>query len=206
MRFILDIKLLDIIEPEVYRKLAVPVELSFHHLHLMIQAAMGWEHQHLYSFQESLVVRNYFKVVSPYVEEFGINGMKAPAKNILLEYLNQFHLDEKPIRNKLYYEYDFGDHWMHEIDVVDLDNSNQTSAELLEAGANCPPENCGGVPGFLRLKDYLAGRITKQEYYDWFSAVNAEGFDSHTFDRLRLDNRVKNWRMMEDFQQLNNLS
>lgn len=82
MRLILDIKLRGIEDPIIWRKMAVPTILTFHELHLMIQAAMGWEHQHLYSFTEHPESR-YFMIVSPYAEEFGADATKISASNIL---------------------------------------------------------------------------------------------------------------------------
>lgn len=201
MRFILDIQLVGIEEPIVRRKLAVPGKLTFHHLHLMIQAAMGWEHQHLYSFSERMDTK-YFTIVSPYAEEFGADGTKIPAQNILWSYLNQHLPTGDPGRDKLYYLYDYGDYWMHGIDIVDYDRSNRTSTELLEAEGACPPENCGGIPGFQLLKDYLSGKITKKEYYDHLIAVDTEGYNLHKIDLHRLKLRVKDWRVMEEDESL----
>ena len=41
---------LDGVEPSVARTLLVPVNLRLDRLHLVIQAAMGWEDAHLYAF------------------------------------------------------------------------------------------------------------------------------------------------------------
>lgn len=196
MRFILDIKLRGIEDPVIWRKMAVPTVLTFHELHLMIQAAMGWEHQHLYSFTEHPESR-YFMIVSPYAEEFGADATKISASNILWSYLNQYPFDEEAERDKLYYEYDYGDSWVHEIDVLDLDRSNSKSAELLDGAGACPPENCGGTPGFQLLKDHLSGKISPEEYFDNFFAANPKGYDIHKVDLKRLGNRVKRWRMLD---------
>ena len=44
---------LDGVEPSVTRTLQVPVTLRLDRLHLVIQAAMGWEDAHLYAFLTS---------------------------------------------------------------------------------------------------------------------------------------------------------
>ncbi|SPJ25954.1 hypothetical protein PAA8504_03810 [Palleronia abyssalis] len=41
---------LEAIEPVVSRTLEVPVDIRLERLHLVIQAAMGWENYHLYEF------------------------------------------------------------------------------------------------------------------------------------------------------------
>ena len=195
MRYIIKVTLKEIQDPVVWRTLAIPMELTFHELNLIIQAAMGWENQHLYSFGEGERSR-FFKVVPPWAEEFGMDGMKISAKNVLWDYMNQFVMDDEE-KERMYYEYDYGDGWMHEIEVLDLDRSNKTAVELLDGVGACPPENCGGPSGYARTKDYLAGKISKEEYYDWFTAANAEGFDPDTFDLAKMQRRTKRWRGME---------
>lgn len=196
MRFILDVRLMGIKDPVIWRKVAVPTKLSFHHLHLMLQAAMGWENSHLYSFQER-IESQYFSVVSPYVQDMGINAVKVPAEKILGSYISQFHMDKTKPRDKIYYQYDFGDYWLHEIDVVDVDTSDRTSAELLDGGGACPPENCGGIPGFQMLKDCINGRMSKKEYFENFFAVDLEGYDVNALDHHHMRARVKGWKLME---------
>lgn len=187
---------MEIENPVIWRKVAVPVDLNFHDLNLIIQAAMGWENQHLYTFQESLESK-YFTLVSPYAEEFGADAKKTPSTNILWSYLNQFHMDEDAIRDKMYYQYDYGDDWMHEIEVVDYDRSDRVSPELLDGEGACPPENCGGIPGFQMLKECLIGRMTKEEYYGFYCAIDVKGYDIHKIDIPYLRARVKGWRRLE---------
>jgi hypothetical protein len=38
---------LDEVEPRVFRRVEVPVDIRLDRLHLVIQAAMGWENYHL---------------------------------------------------------------------------------------------------------------------------------------------------------------
>ena len=194
MRLVIDIRLCDIKDPIIWRKVAIPLELTFHSLHLIFQAAMGWGNQHLYSFKEAKESR-HFNVVSPHAEEFGIDGTRASASNVLWSYLNQFP-SEGEAKEKFYYEYDYGDYWHHEVTVEELDRSNRTSAELLDGAGACPPENCGGVPGFARMKEYLAGQMDAEEYYDWFTAVDAETFDVHAFDMRMMKLKVKGWKLL----------
>lgn len=39
---------LDDVEPEVLRRIVVPLKIRLDRLHLVIQAAMGWSNTHLY--------------------------------------------------------------------------------------------------------------------------------------------------------------
>ncbi len=194
MRFIVHIRLCDIEDPVIWRKVAIPMKVTFHSLHLIFQAAMGWENEHLYSFKESKQSR-YFNVVSPYTEESGIKASRVSATDVLLSYLNQFPPPELP-RDKFYYQYDYGDYWWHEVDVIDFDRSNRVSAELLDGAGACPPENCGGVSGYARVKKYLAGQMPRKEYYNWVTAPDAEKLDVHAFDLDQMRVHVKGWQLL----------
>ena len=39
------------VEPEIWRRMDVPLGLSLQGLHDVIQAAVGWEHYHLFEFR-----------------------------------------------------------------------------------------------------------------------------------------------------------
>ena len=55
--------------------------------------------------------------------------------------------------DRLRYLYDFGDNWQHVIAVESIEPSDfaGTWCELLDGARACPPEDAGGVPGYLDL-------------------------------------------------------
>ena len=55
------------------------------------------------------------------------------------------------------YEYDFGDGWMHHLELVDrITHPTQEVLPLVLSGQNaCPPEDCGGIHGYKYLNDIL---------------------------------------------------
>lgn len=181
MRLKLRIDLSEIHNPLIFREMWVPMGITFDQLHQLIQAAMGWENYHLYSFQEHPETR-YFSVVSPFTEEFGIDGTEVIADSILFSNFNsnQMLSDNQP-PDKLYYIYDFGDNWMHEFYVQEFDR-NGTVPELVTGAGACPPEDCGGVQGFQFLKNHLSGKMSAEDYFDLFIAVNDDDFDVNEFD------------------------
>jgi len=57
--------------------------------------------------------------------------------------------------DRIIYEYDFGDDWLHEVCLARV-IENMASPRLalcLEGSGKCPPEDCGGPPGF---EEFLA--------------------------------------------------
>ncbi|MGC2184259.1 MAG: plasmid pRiA4b ORF-3 family protein, partial [Terriglobales bacterium] len=53
---------------------------------------------------------------------------------------------------RLLYEYDFGDGWQHELLLEEVLLGDESFRQICVAGErNCPPEDCGGPPGFAEL-------------------------------------------------------
>ena len=47
------------------------------------------------------------------------------------------------------YDYDFGDGWEHDVRVVRRTTSD--GAHCLDGARACPPEDCGGPPGYAEI-------------------------------------------------------
>jgi hypothetical protein len=62
------------------------------------------------------------------------------------------------VKSKFLYEYDFGDSWEHLIVVEKiLPPDADFQHPVCLAGANaCPPDDCGGIPGYYNLVEALA--------------------------------------------------
>jgi hypothetical protein len=61
-----------------------------------------------------------------------------------------------PKHKRIFYRYDFGDDWLHEIKLVKtIENYGDESPRLLEAKGQRPPENIGGVEGFREFMQIL---------------------------------------------------
>jgi len=198
MRLKIRIELLGVENPKVWREMWVPMGITFDTLHRMLQEGIGWKDYHLYSFQESLEGM-YFHIMSPPIEDVpGIDATKIIIDNILWGYYDSYQMsqdfEKKRGADKLYYVYDFGDQWEHEIMVIDYDATPTKYAEITNGEGACPPEDSGGHHGYKRTKDYLAGKMGKEEYYDWFSAVDAEGLDVFKFDMVMHNKMLRRMR------------
>lgn len=156
------------IEPPVWRRLELSAGSTLDELHDILQAAMGWEDAHMHLF---IVGGREYGVTDP---ELGTTiGDERGA--VLSELV---HAGERFV-----YVYDFGDDWGHEI-VVESDVSPRAPAEKLPcctAGARaCPPEDCGGPPGYAMLLEALAHPDApgNAERLAWLG----EEFDPEAFD------------------------
>jgi hypothetical protein len=80
------------------------------------------------------------------------------------------------------YQYDFGDSWEHEV-VVEATSTSAIGlkfAVCLDGQNACPPEDCGGAPGFADLVEVLADP-SHEEHDDFLTWVGG-AYDPTTFD------------------------
>jgi hypothetical protein len=172
----LRIELADI-EPRVTRRLEVPLEIRLDDLHLVIQAAMPWRNDHLYSFDVG-------RGPGWGIPDPGIGGddpMFRPAAEATLAQLLD-HAKAKAFT----YTYDFGDDWLHTVKVEELGEAEPgvVYPRLLAAEGACPPEDCGGAPGYFHLLEALADpdHEDHDEVIEWVGA----GFDPAALDEAAL--------------------
>lgn len=129
------------ISPMIWRRLLVKSNSSIADLHYTIQIAMGWDDDHLNQF----IIRG--KSYGVYHEE----GMSF-SDNAKQIYLSDFQFRPK---EKFTYEYNFFDHWEHEIRFEkQLPIDSKKTYPLCIGGKRCvPPEDCGGAWAFMELQD-----------------------------------------------------
>jgi hypothetical protein len=156
------------IQPPIWRRLQVASDITLYELHRLLQVAMGWMDCHLHEFARGHTLYGTSD------REFGI--ARLPEKKIrLLDVLF------RP-RDKMTYQYDFGDSWEHNI-VLEriLKPSAETSHPICLAGERaCPPEDCGGIPGYYELLEALAD--TEHPEHDHLMEWTGGGFDPERFD------------------------
>ncbi len=157
------------VAPPVWRTLLVPVNLTLAALHTAVNEAMGWSDSHLHMFM--------FK-------ERRIGDVTKPdARELKLQDERKVRLDDLVgVGGALRYEYDFGDGWTHHIKVeAKLDADERFVYPLCVAGGRaCPPEDCGGPPGYEHLVAALRdpASAAHDELISWVGGhFDLEGFD-----------------------------
>lgn len=143
-QYTFEMKLADI-EPAIRRQIVVPGNRTLAELHTIIQDAFGWTDSHLHLFR--------FRG-----EAF---GLPSPEDFEPLIDERKVRLDDLSLRgrSKLDYVYDFGDAWEHELLVLltrKIAPDDDSGPFCLEAERAAPPEDCGGLPGYLGLLEALA--------------------------------------------------
>ena len=164
---------LSYVEPPVWRRVIVPGVLTLYGLHSVIQIAMGWEDDHLHEFR---IKKERYGNDPDSVDESTVCVQDVLAKQ----------------GSKAEYVYDFGDHWSHEILVEKTDQSELAPPICLAGQGACPPENCGGPPGYADLLDILADP-NDDEYEDRLDWVGGQ-FDPTKFDLAEVNKALKRIR------------
>jgi hypothetical protein len=169
------IKLRNVTNPMVWRRILVPSFLTFTDFHYVLQIAFGWENAHLFQFSpkgygSSPIIKN----IDEYDEGDRRNKYMESDETRLFD----IFVKEK---QKFVYIYDFGDDWTHEITLEKI-HPEITIVPLVKKGqGQSPPEDCGGPWGFQTFKEAISDRKHPEHkhYKEWYGANR---FDADAFD------------------------
>ena len=165
----LKIQLVGAKKPPVWRKIHIPIRLTFYEFHLVIQEAMSWFDYHLFQFDfdEYIVPGSVDMDSIPWREKSVLN----PFTTIVFPYLLMFE--------KMDYYYDFGDGWHIKITMEDFVESEEYAPKIIAYKGISPPEDCGGIGGYYNLLQIL-NDPTHEEYEmmtDWAEMQSFNTFD-----------------------------
>lgn len=154
-------------KPPIYRKILINPETKLPKFHDIIQDVMGWTDSHLHHF---IVDGEFYGEPDPddWTEVINYKNIK----------IYEVLMDEK---DKMIYEYDFGDSWIHEIILekfIELDE--EFNVKCIDGKLNCPPEDCGGISGYYNLLEVLSN--PEDEEYEYMLEWLEEDFDPEYFN------------------------
>lgn len=182
MLFQFKIQLEGITEPEVWRRVVVPADFTFYHFHLVIQAAFGWENDHLYFFSKKGYRSRPIISESSRWDEADMEADETELKTIF-----------KRVRQTYTYLYDFGDDWIHKITLEKKLPEESSEASCVAGEGQCPPEDCGGPMRYEYMKHVL--KNPEHEAYDdmreWLWMEDDEEWDANEFDLEEADLYVR---------------
>lgn len=186
---VLRIELNDI-EPLIWRRVAVPTTTNLQTLHRIIQAAMGWQDYHLWEFADG---EELYGIPEPDDAMWDRKVCRASTTKLagLIEHgVTAFD-----------YTYDMGDNWEHRIVVerVEPAEPGKVYPDFRGGERRCPPEDCGGFPGYYEFLDIIAGpnkgkgSRQKREMLAWYGRP----YDPDDIDEAQIRstlNRIANAR------------
>ena len=157
---------------EVTRQLTVPQAIRLADLHLVLQAAFGWDNSHMFDFSSGTGRKGHrwFKIDHGWNStEFDHEIETATLTDVLatLGKLKSFT-----------YAYDMGDNWEHDLrpGTERVAAAGEAVIALHAATGNCPPEDSGGAPGFSYMLTCLDDPTSdeREDYLEW---LGDEAFD-----------------------------
>ena len=136
--------------PPIWRRLLVPADMTLAQLHDVLQAAMGWEDGYMHEFS---VGQRRIGRPNPEDRLMGMPSVENERTVRLSGILGR-------VGSKAIYTYDFGDSWEHSLVLekrLPVD-PNTAYPVCTDGQLACPPEDCGGIPGFYDLIEALTDR------------------------------------------------
>jgi hypothetical protein len=169
------------LRPPIWRRFQVPGDITLDRLHRVIQRVMGWTDSHLHQY-----------VVSG--RRYGTSRGEWGDPQVLSE--RSARLCEVAPREKarFVYVYDFGDDWEHDVLVekIGQPQPGQRYPVCLAGQHACPPEDCGGYPGYI---DFVAAISNPKhpehaEMLEWVGGA----FDPWAFDLDAVNRALRRFR------------
>lgn len=161
------------IEPLIWRRLEVAGNMTLSTLHSVLQDVMGWDDSHLYLFRVD-------------GQDYQEPDPEAEGKDARRAHLDHFDLKAG---DTFEYIYDLGDYWRHELRVEAITPARvgETYPHCLAGARACPPDDCGGISGYIEVLKAVADR-TRPDARVLLESI-MPGFDPEAFD-LRATNRA----------------
>ena len=165
--------------PPVWRRLQIPTGITFHELNAIIQLAFNWCGYHLYSFEiGSRENRDYTVIEIPndMLYDFDFKIVNS-TKTKIDKYFDKIE--------KLEYTYDFGDNWVHNIQIESVVESEEKLKNpiCLKAKMASLPEDCGGPWGYEDLLNVINNPKDKRynDMKDWLNEGYSVWYDDRTY-------------------------
>lgn len=140
------------IQPAVWRSVIVPKSANLGWVHAVIQVAMGWTNSHLHQFR---LGDRIFSDPTFDLNAFEDDPAVTDENTVTVDQVSKRKI---PV---LMYEYDFGDSWNHLLSFSPISKGQvaaENRADCLEGSRACPPEDCGGIPGYENLLEALGNK------------------------------------------------
>jgi hypothetical protein len=175
--------------PPIWRRIQI-ADCSLDKFHVHIQTAMGWTNSHLNQFRIEGI--NY---ADPLLIEETFEELEYEDSTTTL--LSEI-IPEDGHRFRFEYEYDFGDCWTHEVlfEGEIRSEPGQKYPLCLKGERACPPEDMGGVCGYVDFLKAIAnsGDAPLDEFLSWAGGK----FDPEAFQPTAATRRMKkgifDWR------------
>lgn len=164
------------------RSIMTPIDINFKQLHYILQSAFNWRECHLHEFN---VVNEKCECVLNVISEFDeMVGLRQDCKMALESEI--FISDYIKDGFRIFYCYDFGDNWQHEIIIKGtIDDYNNNYVICVEGVGDAPPEDVGGILGYEEFLEIMAdpNNPEYEEMKRWSAGQLYRKFDVELINR-----------------------
>lgn len=193
----LRVELRDVV-PRVVRVLDVPAVVTLPEMHDLLQVAVGWTGSHLHQFVAGPPLharpRGPARPGDPetvvYMPDFG-DGFVADDL-VGLRQVDESGVRLRDLPTRFDYVYDLGDGWEHDIKVT---GPGGDTVRLVSGEGNCPPEDCGGPPGYAELLAAAGGAHDPDDPEgadaEWSELLKSRAAEIRPFDHDAVDDVVR---------------
>ncbi len=165
-------------KPNIWRRILISPDVKLSDFHQIIQTTMGWENSHLHQF----IKDNTFYTVRMADDDFWNELNNVDYKNMKI---SDLLAKEK---ERILYEYDFGDGWMHTIflEKILFSDDKIKYPVCTDGEMGCPPEDCGGIWGYSDMLEIV--RDPEHGEYENYIEWLGEEFNPEYFDKNEVNN------------------
>jgi hypothetical protein len=173
-------------EPLVTRTFKVSAKTSMYELQSIIQVVMGWNNAHLIPFNVGEEVIADTRMVDDEL------GPVTDVKGVMVTQVFSH------VGTTVMYEYDFGDGWMHHLELVEIFTHpiDEVLPQIIGGENACPPEDCGGTYGYRELKEILMN--PKHPEYKSSKRWVGSRFDPMVCDLKTIQQNLGKWGKLID--------
>ncbi len=172
-------------KPKIWRRILIQSDMLLSDFHKVIQTTMGWLNCHLHKFSknETFFIKKDFDDDFDFFD-YGIDYTGLRISDLL-----------KKEKEKIIYEYDFGDFWTHKIVLqkILLKDDKKQYPICLSGKRNCPPEDAGGIWRYENILEILK-QTKHKEYKELIEWIDAD-FDPEFFNKKEINEMLQ----LEDF-------
>lgn len=154
------------VKPPIWRRVLV-LDCSLAELHDVIQVAMGWGNCHLYEFEAGGVHYGDAEIMD----------------DLEMEDADEVRLSQvaPEAKAKLFYTYDFGDDWRHDVlveKILPIEEGRAYPA-CIDGKRAGPPDDVGGAWGYMEFAVAIRDPAHEQyeEFMEWAGEFDPEAFD-----------------------------
>lgn len=162
------------VRPPVWRRFYVRSDMTLEQLHWALQLIIGWTNSHLHHFRVS-------QAASGRARSAQIVNSEHERKVVLSKVLR------KP-KDRMIYEYDFGDGWEHEVELEEVPALPPKGKFpwVLSGKRACPPEDVGGPWGYANFLEAVGDpkHPDHEDLVEWCGDLfDPEAFDVNAINR-----------------------